>query len=308
VRRVLVAVVLAASALSVSVTAAAAAVGPVAGTWGGTVTATDGESVTVDVSNQLPEDPALQLAWADFLTSLVHGPELSSVTVVITPLRQLQGICGHSALACYLGDSKTLYAPADDVAGMAAAKSIVAHEYGHHIANSASNAPWPALDWGTKRWATAMSVCSRVSRGQLYPGDEGRNYLYNPGEAFAESYRVLNEQQLGLAPTGWNIVDPSLQPSQAALDALRLDISRPWTGPTLTTLTGSFARSSSARTKTFTVPTPLDGQLAVGVKSARTAVVRATASTSSVCGQRSVRVTVSRVKGYGAFTLSVSRP
>jgi hypothetical protein len=310
VRRTLLAVAVAVSAFCVSATAAAAAtaVGPIAGTWGGTLTATNGESVTVDVSSQMPQDPALQLAWADFLTSLVHGPELSSVTVVIAPLRQLQGICGRSALACYLGNSKLLYAPADDVAGEAAAKSIVAHEYGHHVANSSSNAPWPALDWGTKRWATAMSVCSRVSGGQLYPGDEGRNYLYNPGEAFAESYRVLNEQQLGLAATAWNIIDPSLQPSQAALDALRLDISQPWTGPTLTTLKGSFAKGSTAKTKTFTVATPLDGQLAVGVRSARTGVVRATASTTSVCGQRSVGVTVRRVKGYGAFTLSVSRP
>jgi hypothetical protein len=119
---------------------------------------------------------------------------------------------------------------------------------------------------------------------------------------------VLNEQQLGLTPTPWNIVDPSLQPTPAALDALRLDISSPWTAPALVTRTGSFPKSSTARTRTFTVATPLDGTLAVSVRSPRTAVYRAKASTSSVCGQRTVAVTVTRVKGYGPFTLKISTP
>jgi hypothetical protein len=297
------------AALAFAATAGAAtAVGPIPGTWGGTVTATDGEAVTIDISTQIPQDPALQLQWADFMTSLVHGPEIATVTVVIAPLRQVRGTCGRSALACYLGETKTLYAPADDVADEATAKSILAHEYGHHVANSSTNTPWPTVDWGTKRWATAMSICSRVTGGQLYPGDEGANYLYNPGEAFAESYRVLNEQQLGLTPTPWNIVDPSLQPSATALDALRLDISSPWVAPTLATRTGTFTKTSKAKTKTFTVATPLDGNLAISVKSAKTGLYRAKASTTSVCGQRTVAVTVTRVKGYGAFTLTISTP
>src|SRR4051812_34410528 len=94
--------------------AAATAADPLPGTWGGTVTATDGEAVTVDVSTAYPQDPALQLQWADFMTSLVHGGELSTVTVVITPLSQIRRICGRSALACYMNSSETLYAPGDD--------------------------------------------------------------------------------------------------------------------------------------------------------------------------------------------------
>jgi hypothetical protein len=305
-----VASVVAALALAVAAATAGAAtaVGPIPGTWGGTVTATNGEAVTIDISTQIPEDPALQLQWADFITSLVHGAEIATVTVVIAPLRQVRNTCGRSALACYLGQTKTLYAPADDVPDEATAKSIVAHEYGHHVANSATNTPWPTIDWGTKRWATAMNICSRVTGGQLYPGDEGRNYLYNPGEAFAESYRVLNEQLLALTPTPWNIVDPSLQPSAAALDALRLDVISPWLAPRLATRTGSFGKASKAKTKTFTIATPLDGNVAVSVKSARTGIYRAKASTTSVCGQRTVAVTVTRVRGFGAFTLTVSAP
>jgi hypothetical protein len=300
--------VVAVVALARAVGAATATAALPAGAWGGPVTATNGETVTVGFSPAYPEDPALQLQWADFLTSLVHGPELATLTVVLQPLRQVQFVCGRTALACYLGAQKTLYAPGDDVPGEATAKSIVAHEYGHHVANSESNAPWPAIDWGTKRWATAMGVCSRVASGQLYPGDERRNYLFNPGEAFAESYRLLNEQQLGLAPTAWSIVAPSLQPSQAALDALRQDIQTPWTGPTIVTRTGTWAKGSKGVTRTYTIPTPLDGSLAVAVKSPKTGAYRALAATKTVCGQRSVAVTVTRLWGYGPYTLTVSTP
>jgi hypothetical protein len=50
---------------------------------------------------------------------------------------------------------------------------------------------------GRKRWASAASVCSRVSRKQAYPGDEGTNYSLNPGEAWAEVYRLLDERKAG---------------------------------------------------------------------------------------------------------------
>jgi hypothetical protein len=307
-RRALLAAVVVAVIAASATAAAASAADPIPGTWGGTVTATDGEAVTVDIANQIPQDPALQLQWADYLTTLVHGPELQTVTVVLLGLRQVQGICGRSALACYLGDQQTLYAPVEDVAADPSAKSIVAHEYGHHVADSRNNAPWPAIDWGTKRWATAMGVCSRVDERQLYPGDEGRNYLFNPGEAFAESYRVLNEQLLGLPATPWTVVDNSLQPSQAALDALKLDITSPWTGPTILTRKGAFAQYSKLTQKTFSIPTPLDGSLAVRVSSPPGAAYKASASTKTVCGQRSVTVTVNRIRGYGPFTLTVSTP
>ena len=65
------------------------------GAWGGEVTATDGELVAIYFSQDYPEDPARQLQWADFMTSLVHGPELQSVTVLFTPLRRVQRQCGR---------------------------------------------------------------------------------------------------------------------------------------------------------------------------------------------------------------------
>ena len=36
---------------------------------------------------------------------------------------------------------------------------MVAHEYGHHIANNRRNDLAPALEWGTKRWASHEHVC-----------------------------------------------------------------------------------------------------------------------------------------------------
>src|SRR4029453_11101650 len=49
--------------------------------WGGATRATNGETVTIFLSDSYPVDATLALKWADFLTSLVHGPELSTVAI-----------------------------------------------------------------------------------------------------------------------------------------------------------------------------------------------------------------------------------
>jgi hypothetical protein len=59
----------------------------------------------------------------------------------------------------------------------------------------------------------------------------------NPGEAWAENYRLAvwgSRTQLSLN------VDASFQPTQADLDAALLDVRSPWTGPTATTVSGTF--------------------------------------------------------------------
>ena len=68
---------------------------------------------------------------------------------------------------------------------------MITHEYGHHIAAHRSNAPLAALDFGPKRWSSYELVCSNTIDGKLAPGDEGDNYLSNPGEAWAEAYARL---------------------------------------------------------------------------------------------------------------------
>ena len=48
--------------------------------------------------------------------------------------------------------------------------------------------------------------------------------MLNPGEAFAETYRLLNEQRLALPQESWDIVTRSLFPDATALSLLEQDI------------------------------------------------------------------------------------
>jgi hypothetical protein len=292
--------------------------------WGGVYRAATGENVTIYASTAYPQDPALGQKWADFLSTLVHGSELSAVTVFLAPETQIGRVCGAEALACYSGQDSVLVAPGEDPAADISAEAVITHEYGHHVAAHRSNAPWSALDYGTKRWASYINVCSRTRQGQLFPGaEEFPQYQLNPGEGFAESYRVLNERKAGLAETPWQVVSDSLYPDNTALSLLQLDVSTPWQGATTTARTASLTRTTRART--FTVPTQLDGTLKVSLRpsagtrlaldvyasSTRLAHAVGTGSfsrTLTICGQRSLRIRVSALRGNGSFRLTVAKP
>ena len=110
-------------------------------------------------------------------------------------------------------------------------EEIARHEYGHHVAANRSNAPWRALEWGTKRWASLVGVCARAAAGQLFPGGGGFRYGLAPGEGFAEAYRVLNERRAGASTFAWSIVDRLFFPDSAHLDAIERDVRQPWTPP-----------------------------------------------------------------------------
>jgi hypothetical protein len=208
----------------------------------------------------------------------------------------------------------------------ATALSVVTHEYGHHLAASRDNDPWPAVDWGTKRWASYENVCRKSKTGELVPGDENRFYQLNSGEAFAEDYRVLNERRAGIPESAWQVVDQSLYPDQAALDLLAQDVSSPWTGTTTATYRAALTPRSSGRG--FRLTTPLDGTFTATLTSSpkvRTAlrivdltsgaVLAADASPLrvktlgvTICGQRSLQVQVKRGSGSGPFTLALTQP
>jgi hypothetical protein len=286
--------------------------------WGGPTVATDGEGVTIFFSDSYPADPALQKKWADFMTSLIHGSELSTVSIHLAPLAEVQRVCGAQALACYSGRARTIYSPGENPDADTSAEGALAHEYGHHVANSRANLPFASIDYGTKRWASYENVCSKTASGVLFPGaEDAARYSLNPGEAFAETYRLLNEQRLGLPQEAWNIVTPTLFPDATALSLLEQDVLTPWTAPAPKTLTA--AMTSKIRTRTFTVAAPYDGTIAVTPRQAGKATVnvsllgakgatvgtsafkRASGSSisSTVCGQRSYRV---RVKLAGTVT------
>jgi hypothetical protein len=299
--------------------------------WGGPTVATDGETVNIFFSDSYPVNPALATQWADFMTSLVHGPELATVTIDLAPLAEVQRTCGGQALACYNPRTATIVAPADDVDAQTSAKGILIHEYGHHVAANRLNPPFVSEDYGTKRWASYENVCAKTSTGDLFPGAEDlRHYALNPGEAFAESYRVLNEQKLGLPQEGWDVVTTTLYPDATALGLLEQDVTTPWTANTARKLVGTL--NSKTRSRTYSVSVPYDGRLTVSPRQSRsvnvsvalvssgstvatTSMKRASGASLSttVCGQRAFNV---RVKLTGAVTkktkttvtLSVSTP
>jgi hypothetical protein len=98
-----------------------------------------------------------------------------------------------------------------------------------------------AEDGEPKRWATALHVCERAKRGTAYPGDEGFNYSLNPGEAWAETYRLLDERRTGEPGSPWRIIDPSFYPDETGLAAAERDALEPWPSPRTQRLEHRFA-------------------------------------------------------------------
>jgi hypothetical protein len=295
---------------------AAAAIDP-QGYWGGEYTTRTNERVRIFSSPRYAVDDAANQRWAEFLASLLHGPELAAVTVYLAPPAEVARLCGGSAevRGCYsngrilgLGEDADL-----------TAEAVLAHEYGHHVAANRSNAPWPASGWGTKRWASYLDVCRRVRAHELWPGSQGPLlYEFNPGEGFAEAYRLLNERRAGVAESPWQIVDETFLPDARAFALLEQDVVDPWHATTAATFGGRFTTRGS-RVRTFRVTTPLDGTLTASVAGAPRARVDVVAGKrvvahggtgveSIVCAARTSTLRVTRVRGAGSFTLTVVRP
>jgi hypothetical protein len=207
---------------------------------------------TVLVSPAYAGDPSAGDRWAQFFASLIHGSELGLLTAYIATPAEIDAICPEP-IGCYSGNR--LWVSEEPSYGISP-QAVAAHEYGHHVADNRSNPPWIAVDSGTKRWATAMNICSRTRSGTAYPGDEGAFYTLNPGEAFAEAYRVLN----GYGADQWDVVDTSFRPTQVALDAVRADVLDPWTKRVTRTVRVHITRAGAWSGR---ISTPLDGSLAV---------------------------------------------
>ena len=296
--------------------------------WGGRYTTPGGEPVTLQISDAYPIDQNFAQTWVNFLGSLVHGPELSAVTVRLAPNNEIRRGCGFGALACFSPDSSLIITPGTNPRAEVTAQSVLAHEYGHHVAASRENPPWRAVDYGTKRWASYMQVCRRVRERTLFPGAQNDPDLYrlNPGEGFAEAYRLLNERKLGLPESPWDVVSDTLYPDATALSLLEQDVVTPWTGNTTSTLSGAFRRTGP-RVRTHGLATALDGTLELTVRAPASAQLRLELFTSSgtragqatvrggsrlvrttVCGSRSYRARVTKVTGAGSYRLTVSKP
>jgi hypothetical protein len=283
-----------------------------------------GDTVRVLLSPSYQPDDAVGQSWADLFASFAHNWELSSLTVLLMPYDELTAICGTEADACYDPQNEQIVLPGDNPPDGTPVEELAAHEYGHHVANNRDNSPWNAGDWGTKRWASYEGVCPRVRAGTAFPGAENPDeYALNPGEAFAESYRVLNGGQ-----EPWTRVDQSWIPNSTDLDLIAADVNDPYANPTTRSWQRSFKLRARARDQYAYMNTPLDGSLVVRLRGRGSldadlwvydaatgrliAKRRATGHNetlrTTVCGPSRITVDVYRYSGSGSYSLSVTRP
>ena len=136
----------------------------------------------------------------------------------------------------------------------------------------------------------------------MYPMDEGGHYDLNPGEGFAETYRVLNGQPLTDEDDDWTIVSGLFRPNAWLLAAARRDVLVPWHGPTTVRLTGRIGRGGMAG---VLVKTPLDGTLEYRLAGATAG--GATFGRRVVCGTRSVALAL-RGRPGARYVVRALRP
>ncbi len=284
---------------------------------GGSYDVGGGLRVRISASDRLPDPRAEARSWAAFFASLVHGTEIGRIRVLVMPVSEMAAYCGEGADGCYDGYAERLVIPPTTYAN---GRLVAAHEYGHHVANNRRNTPWAAVDWGTKRWATYEKVCPRARAGTAFPGDQGRGYSRNPGEAFAEAFAVLNGFE-------WesDIYSDTFKPDARALALIRQDVVRPWRAPSRLRRSGLLPRSVTSTR--WSLPTPLDGTLSVTAASgaaldvdlelysAAGRLLRRSATDShrettsfTVCGARRFNARVIRYRGAGRYTVDAAVP
>ncbi|MFN8160260.1 MAG: hypothetical protein U0R52_04340 [Solirubrobacterales bacterium] len=261
---------------------------------------------------------------ADLLGTLPHAGEINLLTVRLVTGTEVSAACGSGALACYhIGQDLMFINGSGHRSPDGATRAfVIAHEYGHHVAQHRSNPPFlPTVYWGTKRWTTYMRVCQLTRQGHLFPGDEGVNYYRDPGEGFAESFAF---QRFRRAPVRWAWTN-LLKPDADAFAAIREDTLNPWKGRTSVGYSGSL---TAARARVaFPLRTPLDGTLDLRLRGPAGADYGLALHDASghllassdrpgpaeslrftVCGQARLRAVVSRDSGSGPFELTALRP
>jgi hypothetical protein len=238
----------------------------------------DGRSVEITVSplcNALTCQDADPQAIASFLGTLPHGDEMNLLNVDLEPAIELASTCGSGdAQACYFSDQNLMAINGNDTAAPDGASRayVIAHEYGHHLANHRNNAPFdnPAIDWGPKNWASFARVCQGVRAGRYFPGNESSHYFQNPGEAFAESFA---HNRFPSDPVPWEWPDFP-DPHAGAFPAIQTDALDPWNGPTTDTRRGRFPRKQKRKRRTKVnrkvkrFETPRDGDMKITLNGA----------------------------------------
>jgi hypothetical protein len=236
----------------------------------------DGQGGSVDITvsplcNPITCNPAQSdpQTIANFLGTLPHGSEINLLSVMVVTPGEIAAQCGSAeAQACYFPSENQMLingnASTSPPPDNATPNFVIAHEYGHHVANHRNNAPFanPAIAWGPKNWASWAGVCAGVRAGRYFPGDEGSHYRQNPGEAFAESF-AHNRFPADPVPWEW----PAFPgPDANAYAAIQRDALSPWSGNHADRRRGRFGTRRKVHKQTKGFATPLDGDLTVTLK------------------------------------------
>jgi hypothetical protein len=286
---------------------------------------------------------------AAVLRSLDHGPEIARLSVLVATPGEIREACGDAVLACYFPSvGEMLVSGVDRPVDGVPRDFAIAHEYGHHVANTRASGASPGVEGGTLRWATYERVCQLSRRGRLFPGEQGARYWLNPEEAFAQAYAFLNRPDDRVV---WDYT-PLLRPTAASLARIHADVAHPWTGPVESRWGGTLAApaqpaaAAGARSgaigvgagravgdppwlATRVLRTPLDGLVAVSVRTPAGARVSVTLRdrelgrplargvtgpdgraeiSYSNCGADVLRVEVRAIDGPASFEAELTRP
>jgi hypothetical protein len=195
------------------------------------------------------------------LRSLDHGPELAALSVYVAAPDEIRQACGATVVACYVPAERRMVVSGLDrpIAGVPR-EFAIAHEYGHHIANSRAAADG-IPGGGTLRWATYERVCQLTRRGRVVPDAGPARYWDDPEEAFADAYARLNRPGAAL---DWQY-SSLLRPTPAALAKLRADVVRPYSGPVTRTWVGTLGGGRPWRASR-SLRTRLDGRVSVSLR------------------------------------------
>jgi hypothetical protein len=280
----------------------------------------DGLHVRVETSPHYEPSLEYDERLVGFLDSLTHGNELNNLRVYVATPSEMAHFCGGLAAACFTPSEGRIYIVGRESFGGFPTTYVLAHEYGHRIEAKRRNPPFPRgpLFWGTKRWASVEGVCRGALAGKYAPGDEGRYYFENPGEAFAETYAW---SQFGSGIVEWRWA-PSLHPSAAAYAAVRNDVLNPWVPEKLEMqgrLSGSHDRAAyRLQPKSdglLHVSVSGGGDLSLGLFDARGKLLGTSTGQGSntrlnylVCGSRKLRVVVMASHPPGTYRLQISMP
>jgi hypothetical protein len=158
--------------------------------------------------------------YADILTSVVHGSEISNLEITVTNLAGVQALCGAQAAACYfpMRDGHGRIYLAHDYTDWV---HTTIHEYGHHVDNQLLNfahlfGTCDISGDGSRNWFFERFYGKRTPKAE-FSCDPGSSWDQLLPELFAEDYSWLNGMR------NW-VLETAVPPSEVDVEAMRSDI------------------------------------------------------------------------------------